>query len=45
MYFWNIFFTEQTLLDESQTTLPQTVKNTVHKLDFIIVTPEEVRET
>ena len=39
------FFTEQTLLDESQATLPQTVTNTTYKLDSIIVTPEEVRYT
>ena len=36
----NIFFTEPTLLDESQATLPKTVKNTTYKLDSIIVTPE-----
>ena len=41
----NNFFTEQTLLDESKATLPQTVKNTTYKLDSIIVTPEEVRIT
>ena len=41
----NTFITEQTLLDESQATLPQTVKNTTNKLDSIIVTPEEVRDT
>ena len=41
----NNFFTEQTLLDDSQATLPQTVKNTTYKLDSIIVTPEEVRDT
>ena len=41
----NTFFTEQTLLDESQATLPQTVTNTTYKLDSIIVTPEEVRDT
>ena len=41
----NSFFTEQTLLDESQATLPQTVTNTTYKLDSIIVTPEEVRDT
>ena len=41
----NNFFTEQTLLDDSQTTLPQTVNNTTYKLDSIIVTPEEVRDT
>ena len=34
----NTFFTEQTLLDESQATLPQTVTNATHKL-------EEVRDT
>ena len=32
------------MLDDSQATLPQTVKNTTHKPDSIIVTPEEVRE-
>ena len=36
----NTFFTEQTLLDESQT-----VTNTTYKLDSIIITPEEVRDT
>ena len=36
----NNFFTEQTLLDDSQATLPQTVKNTTYKLGSIIVTPE-----
>ena len=41
----NNFFTEQTLLDDSQATLPQTVNNTTYKLDSIIVTPEEVRDT
>ena len=41
----NNFFTEQTLLDESQATLPQAVKNTTYHLDSIIVTPEEVRDT
>ena len=41
----NNFFTEQTLLDDSQATLPQTVENTTYKLDSIIVTPEEVRDT
>ena len=41
----NTFFTDQTLLDESQVTLHQTVKNTTHKLDSIIVTHEEVRDT
>ena len=41
----NTFFTEQTLLDESQATLPQTVTNATHKLVSIIVTPEEVRDT
>ena len=41
----NNFFTEQTLLDVSQATLPQTVTNTTYKLDSIIVTPEEVRDT
>ena len=41
----NNFFTEQTLLDDSQATLPQTVKNIKYKLDSIIVTPEEVRDT
>ena len=41
----NTFFTEQTLLDERQATLPQTVKNTTLKLDSIIVTPKEVRDT
>ena len=41
----NNFFTEQTLLDDSHATLPQTVKNTTYKLDSIIVTPEEVRDT
>ena len=41
----NTFFTEQILLDESQATHPQTVKNTTHKLDSIIVTSEEVRDT
>ena len=41
----NNFFTEQTLLDNSQATLSQTVKNTTYKLDSIIVTPEEVRDT
>ena len=41
----NNVFTEQTLLDESQATLPQTVKNTTYKLDSIIVTPKEVRDT
>ena len=41
----NNFFTEQTLLDDSQATLPQTVKNTTYKLDSIIVTPAEVRDT
>ena len=41
----NNFFTEQTLLDESKATLPQTLKNTKYKLDSITVTPEEVRET
>ena len=40
----NTFFTEQTLLYESQSTLPQTVTNTIYKLDSIIVTPEEVRD-
>ena len=40
----NNCFTEQTLLDESQATLPQTVKNTTYKLDSIFVTPEEVRD-
>ena len=40
----NKVFTEQTLLDESQATLPQTVKNTTYKLDSIIVSPEEVRD-
>ena len=39
------FFTEQTLLDDSQATLPQTVKNTTYKLDSIIVTSEGVRDT
>ena len=39
----NTFFTEQTLLDESQATLPQTVTNTTYKLDSIIVKPEEAR--
>ena len=33
----NNFFTEQTLLDENQATVPETVKNTTHKLDSIIV--------
>ena len=41
----NNVFNEQTMLDESQATLPQTVKNTTYKLDTIIVTPEEVRDT
>ena len=41
----NNFFTGQTLLDESQATLPQIVKNTTYKLDSIIVTPKEVRDT
>ena len=41
----NNFYTEQTLSDESQATLPQTMKNTTYKLDSIIVAPEEVRET
>ena len=41
----NNFFTEQTLLDNSQGALPQTVKNTTNKLDSIIVTPKEVRGT
>ena len=41
----NSFFIEQTLLDDSQVTLPQTVKNITYKLDYIIVTPEEVRGT
>ena len=41
----NNFLTEQTLLDDSQATLHQTVKNTTYKLDSIIVTPEEVRGT
>ena len=41
----NNFFTEQSLLDDSQATLPQTVKNTTYKLDSIIVTPEKVRDT
>ena len=40
----NTFFTEQTLLDESQATLPQAVTNTTYKLDSIIVTYEEVRD-
>ena len=39
------FFTEQTLLDDSQATLPQTVKNTTYKLDSIIVTSEGVNDT
>ena len=41
----NNVFTEQTLLDESQATLPRTVKNTTYKLDSNIVTLEEVRDT
>ena len=41
----NTFFTEQTLLDENQATLPQTVTNATHNLNSIIVTPEEVRDT
>ena len=41
----NNFFTEQTMLDESQTTLPQTMINITSKLDYIIVTPGEVRKT
>ena len=41
----NNFFTEQTLLDDSKATLPQTGKNTTYKLDSIIFTPEEVRDT
>ena len=41
----NTFFTEQILSAESQAALPQTVKNATHKLDSIIVTPEEVRDT
>ena len=44
-YILDNFFTEQTLLDESQATLPQTVKNTTYKLDSIIFTPEEVKDT
>ena len=39
----NNFFTEQTLLDDSQINLHQTVKNYTYKLDSIIVTPEKVR--
>ena len=38
-------FTEQSLLDDSQASLPQTVKHTTYKLDSIIVTPKEVRDT
>ena len=38
------FFTEQTLLDESQVTLPQTKKNTTYKLYSIIVTQQRVRK-
>ena len=41
----NNFFTEQTMLDESQVALPQTLKNTKNKLDSITVSPKEVRET
>ena len=42
----NNFFTEQTLVDESQETLPQSVKipHTILNLS-LIVTPEEVRDT
>ena len=41
----NTLFIEQIMSDESQAALPQTVKNATHKLDSIIVTPEEVRDT
>ena len=40
-----MLFSKQTLVDESRVTLPQTEKNTTHKLGPIIVTPEEVRDT
>ena len=33
----NNFFTEQTLLDDSQGTLPQKVKNTTYKLDCTLL--------
>ena len=42
---FNDFFRDQTLLDDSQATLPQTKPLPAHKLDSIITTPQEVEST
>ena len=41
----NNFFTEQTLLDESQASLPQRMTTPIYKLDSLSITPEEVEQT
>ena len=41
----NEFFRDQTLLDDSQATLPQTKPLPAHKLDSVITTPQEVEST
>ena len=41
----NNYFTEQTLLDESLASLPQTMTTPTYNLDSLSVTPEEVALT
>ena len=41
----NEFFRDQTLLDDSQATLPHTKPLPAHKLDSVITTPQEVEST
>ena len=41
----NNYFTEQTLLDESQASLPQTMTTPTYNLDSLSITPEEVEQT
>ena len=41
----NNYFTEQTLLDDSQASLPQTMTTPTYNLDSLSITPEEVEQT